>query len=42
MPKRLLVHNMQKAMRIADLEFNSYREGENAHPQPWDAISSAA
>jgi glycine C-acetyltransferase len=38
----LLVSNMQKAMRNADLEFRSYRESEGAHAQQWDAVSSAA
>jgi 7-keto-8-aminopelargonate synthetase-like enzyme len=39
----LLVHNMQKAMRAADLEFRSYREGDTAAPtHQWDQVSSAA
>jgi 7-keto-8-aminopelargonate synthetase-like enzyme len=38
----LLVRNMQQAMRTADLEFRSYREGDNAQAHQWDTVSSAA
>jgi glycine C-acetyltransferase len=38
----LLVRYMLQAMRTADLEFRSYREGDGAAAPAWNPISTAA